>query len=215
MTQDHRANSLKYWDETHRSQNYDRKSVGVDDWLDRFADIIMPAQSPIVDIGCGGGNDTLYLIEKGKQVIPCDQSDCAIENIKKNYPEIVNAVCFNMLDDFPFGDGMFEVVIADLSLHYFREADTDRILSEIRRILVPGGHLIFRVNSVNDVNHGAGQGRLVERNLYETESGTLKRFFDEADINRFFGRFTIEYMNEEIMYRYKLEKWLFVGCVRR
>lgn len=116
---------------------------------------------------------------------------------------------------FPFGKGTFEVIIDDISLHYFSETNTGRILSEIGRILVPGGHLIIRVNSVNDVNHGAGQGRLIERNLYETESGTLKQFFDEADINRFFGRFTIEYMNGEIMYRYKLEKWLFVGCVRR
>lgn len=45
------------------------------------------------------------------------------------------------------------------------------ILNEIRRILVPGGHLLARVNSINDVNHGAGQGTEVEHHLYRTEDG--------------------------------------------
>jgi hypothetical protein len=70
------------------------------------------------------------------------------------------------------------------------------------------------VNSVNDVNHGAGRGIEIEPHLYETESGTIKRYFDEADIKRFFKDYDIEYLNEESMGRYKLEKKLYVVCVR-
>ena len=43
----------------------------------------------------------------------------------------------------------------------------------------------------------------------------LKRFFDEKDICFLFNDFDIEYMEEEIMNRYKLEKRLFTGCVRK
>ena len=39
---------------------------------------------------------------------------------------------------------------------------------DIKRILTNNGHLIFRVNSINDVNHGAGEGNEVEPHLYET-----------------------------------------------
>ena len=215
MMWDYRNSSLEYWDKTHTDQGYDRATIRTDDWLERFNDIIMNAQKPILDLGCGGGNDTKYLISKGKQVIACDQSKIAVDNIRENFPEIYDVRCFNMLDGLPFDAGAFDVVIADLSLHYFLEADTCSVIAEIKRILSPGGHLIFRVNSVNDVNHGAGQGREVEHHVYETESGMLKRFFDEPDIRIFFKDFDIEYLQEETMSRYKMEKRLFRGCVRK
>lgn len=174
----------------------------------------MRSEKPVLDLGCGGGNDTLYLLSKGKQVVVCDQSETAIENIKRNFPEVKETICFNMLDGFPFDDRSFEVIIADLCLHYFGMEDTKGILREIQRVLVPGGHLILRVNSVNDVNHGAGQGKEIEHHVFETESGTVKRFFDEEDIRLFFSDFEIEYLKEETMSRYKLEKRLFRVCVK-
>lgn len=212
MDKNHRDNSLKYWNEMH--QKFEKNAITSDDWLERFDDIIMQAQKPILDLGCGSGNDTLYLTSKGKKVIACDQSEVAVNNIKKNFPEIEGTKCFNMLDGFPFEGDSFDVIVADLCLHYFTEEDTYAVLTEIGRILMPGGHLILRVNSINDVDHGAGQGVEIEHHLYETGSRTLKRFFDEEDIRIFFKDFEIEYINEETMSRYKLEKKLFRVCVR-
>ena len=206
-------NSINYWNDLHK--NYQLSDIKVDDWLDKFEGIIINCNTPVLDLGCGSGNDTLYLINKNKKVISCDLSSSAIENIKKNFPVIYDAKCFNMLDGMPFSDNSFELIIADLSLHYFKELDTIKILKEIRRILVTGGHLIFRVNSINDVNHGAGRGKIIEHHLYETSDGRLKRFFDEEDLKFFFKDFNIEYLNEEIMTRYKLEKRLYRGCVSK
>ena len=214
MSQDYRDGSLKYWEETHKKQNYDRDSIRVDDWLERFDEIILRTDKPVLDLGCGCGNDTLYLLDKGKKVLPCDQSVTAIENIKRNFPEICETGCFNMLDGFPYDNDSFDLIIADLCLHYFLKADTEKIIRGIKRILVSGGHLILRVNSVNDVNHGAGQGIEIEHNVYLAENGTLKRFFDETDIHEFFRDFHIEYINEEVMARYSLDKWLYTVCVR-
>ncbi len=213
MEQVYRQKSLEYWDNVHK--DYDRATIKVDDWLEKFDDIIMGTQKPILDLGCGGGNDTLYLISKGKQVISCDQSPSAINNIRKNFPEVYDAKCFNMLDGLPFEDDAFDVVIADLCLHYFLKSDTEKILNDIRRILTPGGHLILRVNSINDVLHGAGQGPEIEHHVFEMEGKTIKRFFNEEDIRSFFKDFTIEYLKEEIMTRYKLEKRLYRVCVKK
>ena len=213
MEQVYRQKSLEYWDNVHK--DYDRATIKVDDWLGKFDDIIMGTQKPILDLGCGGGNDTLYLISKGKQVISCDQSPSAINNIRKNFPEVYDAKCFNMLDGLPFEDEAFDVVIADLCLHYFLKSDTEKILNDIRRILTPGGHLILRVNSINDVLHGAGQGPEIEHHVFEMEGKTIKRFFNEEDIRSFFKDFTIEYLKEEIMTRYKLEKRLYRVCVKK
>ena len=211
---DYRNNSVKYWDDVHQNQKRDRNSIRTDNWLERFDDIIMKSKKPILDLGCGGGNDTLWLISKGRKVIACDQSETAVDSIIRNFPEVYEAQCFNMLDGFPFEEDSFDVIIADLCLHYFSKADTLVVAEEIRRILIPGGHMIFRVNSINDVNYGAGQGREIEHHVYETKAGTLKRFFDEEDICSLFRSFEIEYLNEEAMDRYGAEKRLFTGCLK-
>ena len=208
-----KENSLEYWNNIH--SKYERNEIKLDDWLDKFETIIDSCSTPILDLGCGSGKDTLYLINKNKQVISCDQSSNAINNIKKNFPEVYDTKCFNMLDGMPFDNNSFELIIADLCLHYFKEKDTFELLNEIRRILTVGGRLIFRVNSVNDVNHGAGQDNEIEHHLYETSDKRLKRFFYEKDIKFFFKDFDIEYLNEEIMTRYKLEKRLYRVCVRK
>lgn len=201
-----------YWNNIHA--NYDRNNIKVDDWLDRFDSIITNCKTPVLDLGCGSGNDTLYFIEKGKKVIACDQSMNAIKNIQKNFPGVLEARCFNMLDGFTFEDDSFEIVCADLCLHYFKEADTRRILNEIRRIIIPGGHLFVRVNSVKDVNHGAGQGIEIEPHLYRTEDGMFKRFFDEEDVRKVFSDFDILFCEEQKMLRYSSEKIVFCVCLR-
>ncbi len=215
MTRDHRNKSVEYWDTIYRDRNCEHASIVTDDWLERFDDIIMATQKPILDLGCGGGNDTLYLTLKGRKVIACDQSEPAINSIKKNFPEVYETRCFNMLDGLPFDDRTFDVIIADLCLHYFTGADTKTILDEILRTLTTGGHLLFRVNSINDTNYGAGQGKEIEHHLFETGGGTLKRFFDEDDIRLFFNRFEIEYLEEETMSRYGPEKRLFSVCAKK
>lgn len=106
----------------------------------------------------------------------------------------------------PFEDESFEIVCADLCLHYFKEKDTRMILEEISRVLTMGGHLFVRVNSVNDVNHGAGQGVEIELHLYKTEEGMFKRFFSNFDIL---------YCEEEKMFRYSLEKIVYSICLKK
>ena len=82
------------------------------------------------------------------------------------------------------------------------------ILEEIKRVLKPSGLLLFRVNSVRDVNHGAGEGKEIEPHLYETSDGRYKRFFDQSDIERFFAEWEKFYVHEETMGRYEKEKIL-------
>ena len=74
--------------------------------------------------------------------------------------------------------------------------------------------MLFRVNSVKDVNHGAGEGKEIESHLYETADGRLKRFFDEKDIQKFFSEWEKLYIHEEKMGRYGTEKVLWRGALK-
>lgn len=181
--------------------NYGSKRPKMDDWLDKLQHILrLSDQVPIIDLGCGFGNDTLYLIKKGFKVISCDYSREALKRLSYFIP-YPDTRLFNMLDGLPFPDASAKVIIADLSLHYFSSVDTERIIKDISRVLVDGGYLICRLNSINDVEFGAGQGVEIEENYYDIV-GKYKRFFDENHIQRFFSGWDIEYMKECIMDRY-------------
>lgn len=196
----------KEWNKTY--DNLWDKEIKFDDWLDSFKEYIENTNNPIIDLGCGFGNDTLYLRKMGKKVIPCDYSEIAIKNVKENFPDIKRVECFDMTKGLPFNDNCTDVVIADLTLHYFTKEDTFMILDEIKRVLNKGGVLLLRVNSVEDINHGAMQGEEIEYHLFKTSDGRYKRFFDEDDIDFFFKDWKKLYVNEESMKRYKEEKIL-------
>ena len=205
-------NNLAYWNEFHKS--HERSEIVTDDWLWPFDEIIEKARGPVLDLGCGEGNNTLYLLGKGKNVTAADGSLNAVLNMRKNFPEVKETICFDMLETFPYANNSTDLVIADLCLHYFTREDTIKILKEIRRILVNKGHLLFRVNSINDVNYGAGMGVEVEPHLYMTEDGRYKRFFDSSDIYEIFNMFYLKYVREQPMKRYELEKKVYVCNAR-
>lgn len=201
--------------------NWSKRRAGVpvyDNWLDEYNDILIKNKdNQILDLGCGIGADTLYLIERGFNVLSCDFSKDALESIDKN---ILNSktMYLNMIDRFPFENNSFNLVIADLCLHYFDDKTTIHIMEEIKRILKDNGILLSRVASVNDFNFGAGIGKQLEKNFY-FEGDYTKRFFDEEDINKYFGiignigshersmtRDEEEYSKPKVLYQIKARK---------
>ena len=194
----------EYWNNTHKKYNQGKPIY--DHWLDKYMELFTNIKTPILDLGSGTGNDTLYLSEKGYSVIACDFSNEALENVKKYIPA-AQAKLLDISKKLPFYDNMFEIIIADLSLHYFDNETTTEIMKEIKRILKDGGHLLARVNSVNDINHGAGQGKKIEENFYYVE-GYNKRFFNLNDVNKYFSIIGKVKSKEAEMLRYEKPKKL-------
>lgn len=56
-----------YWNETH--QKYSQGKIVYDNWLDNYKSVLDKCKTPVLDLGCGTGNDTLYLTERGFRVI--------------------------------------------------------------------------------------------------------------------------------------------------
>lgn len=201
--------------------NWSKKRKGFpvyDNWLDDYKAVLdSNKNNEILDLGCGNGADTLYLIERGFDVLSCDFSIEALENIQKNISNSKTQY-LDMIEIFPFDDASYSVIIADLSLHYFDNETTMHIMNEIKRILKSNGILLARVASINDFNFGAGVGEQLEKNFY-FEGDYTKRFFDQADVNKYFGiigeveafetsmiRDEEEYSNPKILYQVKVKK---------
>ena len=173
----------KYWNKSFETYNVDKNEYA--QWLDRYIDIINNCKTDILDLGCGIGCDSVYLQEKGFNVVACDFSQVALDRLNRDNNKITTLL-LDISKKLPFKEKLFDIIIADLSLHYFDDETTQNIMEEIKRVLTNNGILIARVNSMQDFNHGAGQGEKLEDNYYFVK-GYKKRFFNKEEINKYFS----------------------------
>ena len=122
--------NLEYWNNYYA--DYSIIKIEDNNWLNMYNDVFDKTNMPIIDLGCGNGNNLPFLLGKGRGVIPCDGASTAIRNVEKRFPGISAAYCFNMLDKFPLSNNMTDLIVSDLSLHYFTGEDTIKILEGIR-----------------------------------------------------------------------------------
>ena len=194
-----------YWEHKYAGSGW---TSAYDLWMGDLS----PWPGTVLDLGCGGGGNTRWLLSQGREVVACDLSQNAVDAVVRDLG--VEAWRLDMREKLPFADGRFGLVAADLSLHYFSQEETFRILGEIARVLAPGGALLFRVNSTADVNYGAGDGEETERHLYRGKDGRYKRFFDQEDLFSFFRDWSFSWLREDTSDRYGARKYLWCGCAQ-
>ena len=97
----------------------------------------------VLELGCGAGRITGYLVARGREVAGLDVSPAMIAECRRRYPEGRFDVG-DMRDLSRFADDSLDVVIAGYNvLDVFSDALRRATLREIRRVLVPGGLIIM------------------------------------------------------------------------
>ncbi|MDB9314965.1 class I SAM-dependent methyltransferase [Spirulina sp. CS-785/01] len=93
--------------------------------------------TPVLDLCCGGGQVTRYLVQYSDQVTGLDASPWAVQRAKGNVPQAdyVEALA----EDMPFSDEQFEVVHTSVALHEMTPPQRQKILEEVYRVLRPQG----------------------------------------------------------------------------
>ncbi len=102
------------------------------------------ADDSALDLGCGTGEFTAVLARAGAKVIGADVASAALRRARALHPEL-DLVLVPIDDALPFEDGSFSLVWASEVIEHV--ADTARWLSEVRRVLVPGGRLLLTTPS--------------------------------------------------------------------
>ncbi len=98
----------------------------------------------VLDVGCGTGEFTARMAQAGARAIGVDVAEAALERARARHPELdFRLVPFD--GPLPFEDNSFEVVWAGEVIEHV--ADTARWLSEVRRVLAPGGRLLISTPS--------------------------------------------------------------------
>jgi SAM-dependent methyltransferase len=155
-----------------------------DTWLDRWLPLLVAraAARPVLEIGCGPGADTQVLAAAGLAVMAFDLSADAVAQARARVPSATVRVQ-DVRDPFPVEAQGTGVVVASLSLHYFGWAETEALFGRVWQTLWPGGVLLCRLNSTEDVHFGAAAPEEIEPH-YRLVDGQPKRFFDRASVDR-------------------------------
>ncbi|HUR99843.1 MAG TPA: class I SAM-dependent methyltransferase [Pyrinomonadaceae bacterium] len=95
----------------------------------------------VLDIGCGNGALLNALSGRIESGVGADESKNIIDRARARNSAISN-LKFEVIEGpvLPFGDASFDVVISMMS---FRYLDWDPLLSEIKRVMKPGGKLLI------------------------------------------------------------------------
>ena len=202
-------NRKSYWENIYSSN---LESANTDNWLNCYKHLIKNTDK-ILELGCGEGYLSEYLLNNGYNIISADISETALANYKSRVPQ-ASVMQIDMLKKLPFRDDSFNIIIADLSLHYFSRSNTENIISEIKRLLIHGGYLLARVNSDKDINFGAGKGILEEKGFYSFH-GHYKRFFSREMINTFFENWNELSTAEKSTSKYVSTKHLYEIIARK
>lgn len=119
---------------------------------------LIPAGSTVLELGCGVGVDADFFAQNGHEVTATDFSKVVIEQNKAKYnkPNLE----FEALDleaELPYEQGRFDVIFAQLSLHYWTPDITAEIFERMHRVLRAGGLLLFSCKGTDDYYYGDGQ----------------------------------------------------------
>lgn len=109
--------------------------------LDAFLSLLPPGAA-VLDLGCGGGQDSAYMLSKGFDVTPTDGSAAVAKQAETLLGHPVAVLRFEDLDEEEAFDGVW----AEASLLHVPRAALPEVLERIRTALRPGGtfHATFK-----------------------------------------------------------------------
>lgn len=174
----------------HESVYRQRHNQGFTGWDDHFdchdLDLLMasryaPSVGRLLDVGCGGGETSLYFARRGFDVTAFDFSDTAVSLARGRAQEAGLGIEFGVEDmtrTLPFQDKTFDVVIDHRALHCIVDRSLRAAtLNEIYRVLRPGGFFFSSTIAGMPRDH-----TLRDRIDPVTRSNPMKtRYFGEAD----------------------------------
>ena len=138
----------------------------------------------ILELGAGQGRDTKYLIGAGLSVIAVDFSEVSCAQLSQKYGDKITVVKKDLRKgvDLPPNsiDGCYAHMLLTMD---FTDSELEKLISDVRRALVPGGLFIFSVRNTND--HDFETGEAVREGVWKNQKGFNIRFFSNDEILRF------------------------------
>lgn len=174
-----------------------------------FAAVVEASPRRLLEVGCGTGWFAARAQEQlGIDVVAIDQSERMVALARA---EGVDARAGDV-QELAFEDGTFDCVVANWMLYHV--PDLDRGLSEIRRVLVPGGRLVAVTNGEDHLLElwqlvGAADSRIARDFAFGAENGEeiLRRHFRQVELRDAGGTVAIEDRDAIVRYVGSTAAW--------
>ena len=145
----------------------------------------------ILDLGCGTGRHTIYLLKNGFKVYGCDASESALKIAK----EIIKNVEFKKCDmtSLPYKNNYFDGVLCHFVIQHGKIEQIKKAISEIYRVLRKDGILYLSVPSVEHPEYFTGKEiePRTKINIDAIDSNVPHHYFTEDEISNLFNKFDI------------------------
>ncbi|WP_072482358.1 GrpB family protein [Amycolatopsis australiensis] len=121
----------------------------------------------VLDVGCAAGHLGALLAGRGADVLGIDASAGMVAIARREFGDVARFEVADVTRPLELEDGSIDVVTASLVLHYLK--DWGATLAEFRRVLRPGGVLVFSVHHPGDDWRWFGKENYFELELLEDE----------------------------------------------
>ena len=99
--------------------------------------LIITHDTQVLDLCCGAGQTTRFLVQKSSQVTGLDISPVALSRAKNNVPQAKYVE--GLAQNIPLADNQFDLVHTSSALHEMTPQELEQIFKEVYRVLKPGG----------------------------------------------------------------------------
>jgi tellurite methyltransferase len=137
----------------------------------------------ILDAGCGGGRNLVYLLREGYEIYAADADPRALESVRslaRTLAPALPASNFRLetVEQMSFEDACADVVISNTVLHLAGDdVQFDAMLLGSWRVLKPGGLFFCRLASTIGME---GQFERIQGRRYRSPDGAERYLVDEA-----------------------------------
>jgi SAM-dependent methyltransferase len=149
----------------------------------------------VLELGAGHGRDALHFARKGFTVQATDFSATGLEQLRDaarrlGVTERVTAVVHDARDPLRLPDASVDAVFAHMLLCMaLSTKEIHALVSEVRRVLRPGGIFVYTVRHTGDVHYGTGTAR--GDDIFE-HGGFAVHFFDRALVDALAEDWTLD-----------------------
>lgn len=176
----------------------------------------------VLDVGFGGGNNTLFLASLGMQVSGIEIHQNICDSASKEFLNLGLQVDLRVgtNQEIPFENNSFDFLVSWNVLHY--EGTEEGIKAGIKqyaRVLKPGGRLFL--STTGPQHKILKNGQTLGNHLYQIgrdedfRKGQVHFFFDNINYLEFYFSWCFQELQfgriEDMLFREKLDWWLVTG----
>jgi SAM-dependent methyltransferase len=136
------------------------------DWLTPDMDVVELSEAllaggktkRVLDLGCGVGRHALHFARLGFETFAIDMADAGLSEVRSSAADAGLKITTEAapMTALPFPDGHFDYVLSFNVIYHGDPSIVQQAVSEIRRVLKPGGTYQGTMLSKRNVNYGRG-----------------------------------------------------------